>query len=515
MLQTSSLLSVARLSSTSLFTSRHFVTFQLQQRSLSTVRKQAASLVSLRFSSSSARFPSYFSLPSRSSWLFSNNSPHSFSSSRYFQTRNTPSEQGSPSPSPLFSALVLLGNAGKDLSLPELQAKLLRVVSAGGVFVNETEISDFLNEEHRIVKCTEEQLVKVALQLCIQGGEEQPSSAQVQRVFEAAGVEMDPVRLRELVSSVSVADNTPLLEGSEGQLVPAPKSRWGTVGAIATGAAVLAGKTKYVLVALKLTKMTPLISMMVTSFAYSFVFGWPYAIGMVGQMLLHESGHAAVMRYYGIPFSPMVFIPFMGAAVSMKDAPRNAYEEAMIAFGGPVIGTAAAASLAVIGAVWGSPMLVALADFGLMINLFNLLPIGSLDGGRIASALSPWLNVVGLMGGGLLLYTGSMSNPIFYLIMLAGTYTTVMRFVNPPLPAYTTLLPVQRLQVGLGYLGLVFFLLWAMRENNRRKLTPKQVQAVREGRMRTPPLSDPEAFYTDESWDLSVPNDTNDSSRWR
>lgn len=85
-------------------------------------------------------------------------------------------------------------------------------------------------------------------------------------------------------------------------------------------------RIRYVLVALKLTKMTPLISMMLTSFAYSFVFGWPYAVGMVGQMLLHESGHAAVMRHYGVPFSPMVFIPFLGAAVAMKDQPKNVYE---------------------------------------------------------------------------------------------------------------------------------------------------------------------------------------------
>jgi hypothetical protein len=70
---------------------------------------------------------------------------------------------------------------------------------------------------------------------------------------------------------------------------------------------------KYVLVALKLTKMAPLASMVITSGTYALFFGWPYAIGMVGLIFFHECGHAVVMHRYNVPFSPMVFVPFMGA----------------------------------------------------------------------------------------------------------------------------------------------------------------------------------------------------------
>lgn len=392
---------------------------------------------------------------------------------RTFQT--TPENN----PSELVYALVLLGNAGVNLTREELISGLIGVTRAAGIDVQEQVVVDFLAREHEIVKYDDAGLVERARLLCVKGGDENPNAAAVARVLDVAGFQMDKALVEQLMGK------------SEEQIEQKPSSRWG-VAAVATGAAVLMGKTKYLLVALKLTKMTPLISMLLTSFMYSFVFGWPYALGMVGQLLLHESGHAAVMRHYGVPFSPMVFIPFLGASVAMKDQPKNAYEEAMIAFGGPVAGSAAAALLAVVGASTDSALLIALADFGLMINLFNLLPIGSLDGGRIASALSPWLNVAGLVGGGFIIYVGAIHNPIFYLIMLAGTYTTVMRFISPPNQAYSFLTSAQRLQVGVAYLALIGLLLWGMRENNKRRLTPKQIQDVRQGRKAVP---DPESFF--------------------
>eukprot|EP00588_Corethron_pennatum_P005372 CAMPEP_0194284744 /NCGR_PEP_ID=MMETSP0169-20130528/28467_1 /TAXON_ID=218684 /ORGANISM="Corethron pennatum, Strain L29A3" /LENGTH=238 /DNA_ID=CAMNT_0039030657 /DNA_START=11 /DNA_END=723 /DNA_ORIENTATION=- len=167
----------------------------------------------------------------------------------------------------------------------------------------------------------------------------------------------------------------------------------GTLATVGSGALLLAGKGKYIFGALKLTKFASLGSMLLSVGAYSTIFGLPYAAGMVGQLLVHESGHALVMMRYGIPFSPMVFVPFMGAVVSMEKLPRDAHQEAMIAFGGPVLGTVGAISISGAAHAMDSQLLFALADFGYMINLFNLLPIGSLDGGRICGALSPWAGV--------------------------------------------------------------------------------------------------------------------------
>ena len=141
-----------------------------------------------------------------------------------------------------------------------------------------------------------------------------------------------------------------------------PPSRIGSIVLSAAAAGTfLIGKTKYLLVALKLTKAAPLVSMMITSVAYSWVFGWPYALGMVGLIFVHETGHALVMTRYGVPFSPMVFIPFVGAVISMKGHPRTAYEEAMIAFGGPVLGSLAAGACALTATAIDSQLLYALA----------------------------------------------------------------------------------------------------------------------------------------------------------
>ena len=127
-------------------------------------------------------------------------------------------------------------------------------------------------------------------------------------------------------------------------------------GMVALGASFLFGKAKYALVALKFTKFVPLASMLVSSFAYSFFFGWPFAVGMVGLIAVHESGHAMAMRYYGVPFSPAVFIPFMGAVISMKEQPRKVLDEAVIALAGPIVGSAGAGALAVLGAMTDSQL---------------------------------------------------------------------------------------------------------------------------------------------------------------
>lgn len=247
---------------------------------------------------------------------------------------------------------------------------------------------------------------------------------------------------------------------------------------------VLFGKTKYVLAALKLTKLAPLGSMILTVGTYSVFFGLPYAAGMVGLVLVHEVGHALVMLRRGIPFSPMVFVPFVGAAIQMNRRPRDAYEDALVAFGGPVLGSLGAVAVGVAGHATDSQLLIALADFGFMVNLFNLLPLGSMDGGRIAGALSPYMNVAGLAGGVGLAYTGAIHNPVFYLILLAGGYETFMKFYNPSAlmipPNYYKITPLQRLGIGLGYAGLIGGLALAMDINEQYKKSPEQLMQERE-----------------------------------
>jgi Zn-dependent protease len=252
----------------------------------------------------------------------------------------------------------------------------------------------------------------------------------------------------------------------------------GLIGA----ATMLFGKTKYILAALKLTKFASLGSMVLTVGTYSMFFGVPYAVGMVGLILVHETGHALVMMNRGIPFSPMVFMPFVGAMVAMNRRPRDAWEDALIAFGGPVLGSAGAAVVAVGAHATDSQLLFALADFGFMINLFNLMPIGSMDGGRIGGALSPYAGVAGLGMGGLMAYSGAVQNPIFYLILLAGGYETFQRFYNPGAlpPNYYKISTAKRAILTGGYFGLIAALIAAMSANQYYKKSPEVLMRERE-----------------------------------
>ena len=249
-----------------------------------------------------------------------------------------------------------------------------------------------------------------------------------------------------------------------------------TLGA---GGLMLWGKGKYILGALKLTKFASLGSMLLTVGAYTAFYGLPYAVGMTSLILIHESGHALTMKKLGIPFSPMVFIPFMGAAVAMRKRPKDAYEEALVAFGGPVLGSVGALGFAGAAHAMDSHLMFALADFGFMINLFNLIPLGMMDGGRICGAISPYAGLVGLGLGGTMAYQGMIQNPIFYLILLGGGYETFMRFYDPvghSPPNYYKITNGQRAAITAGYFGLAGALFGAMAWNRQYMIPPGELQ---------------------------------------
>jgi Zn-dependent protease len=271
--------------------------------------------------------------------------------------------------------------------------------------------------------------------------------------------------------------------------VPPPKlpptNKWRNAGALAATGAVLFGKTKYVLAALKLTKLAPLASMVVSIGGYTLFFGFPYAVGLVGLILVHECGHAAVMHHFNMEFTPMVFLPFMGAVIAMKNQPRSAWEDALVALGGPVLGSVGAAGVAGAAVATDSQLMYALADFGFMINLFNLMPLGSMDGGRIAGALSPWFGVAGIGMCGTMVANGLIHNPLVYLILLSGSYETFMRFYDPSRmpPNYYKISKPQRAAIGASYFGLIGTLLAAMSWSQQVRKSPEVLKEEREREM--------------------------------
>lgn len=139
----------------------------------------------------------------------------------------------------------------------------------------------------------------------------------------------------------------------------------------------------------------PAASIILSVGSYAMLYGWSYAVGFVGLIFVHEMGHYIAARQKKISVGAPIFIPFVGAWVEMKEQPINAEVEAYIAYAGPFVGTIASFVLYYWGRSIDSGLLLALAQAGFLINLFNLIPVYPLDGGRISAILSPRLWLLG------------------------------------------------------------------------------------------------------------------------
>ncbi len=201
-------------------------------------------------------------------------------------------------------------------------------------------------------------------------------------------------------------------------------------------------------------------TMLFSMLAYSWIFGWPYAVGFVVLLLCHEMGHYLAARQRGLQVGVPTFIPFVGAWIQLKETPMDVETEAYVGFAGPVVGSAAAIACYFIAREQDSQLLLALAYTGCMLNLFNLIPISPLDGGRITAIISPrvWLLGIPLL---LALFFYSHSPMIILIAFLA--YPQIRQALQPAKyqarhPEYYRASVNQKINYGVMYLGLVGYL---------------------------------------------------------
>lgn len=245
---------------------------------------------------------------------------------------------------------------------------------------------------------------------------------------------------------------------------PRPQSRLRQLLAPVLAAAVALGK--YGAVLLKIKGLVLLGSMAASIWAYATLFGWRFAVGFVLLIAVHELGHVVALRARGIEAGLPVFLPFLGAFVSMTSPPRSAYEEAESALAGPVAGTAASFLVAYAAHAGGSGLLRSLALTGFLINLFNLLPALPLDGGRTVGALNPKIWFLGLLA--LLGYELWHPSPVVPIVLVLGAFELYRRWKGRDTPAsrqYFALSRDQRLRIGTAYVALVVVLVWAVHSN--------------------------------------------------
>ena len=237
--------------------------------------------------------------------------------------------------------------------------------------------------------------------------------------------------------------------------------RWGPLGGVVL---FLLGKFKILLPFVKFANLGTLLSMLVAVGAYTMIWGFAYAAGFVALIFVHESGHALAMRQQGLRAGAPVFIPFVGAVIAMKDLPRNAHVEAVVGIGGPALGTLGALVCLLVGWLTGSLFWYALASTGFLINLFNLIPISPLDGGRIVGVISRWLWVAGYaIGIAVLIVTRS---PLLFLILVIGLFGLgrARRGLGPGYFAVPTALRVRMAAAYFGLLAVLALGMWAAQQ---------------------------------------------------
>jgi Zn-dependent protease len=237
-------------------------------------------------------------------------------------------------------------------------------------------------------------------------------------------------------------------------------------GIIALGAllAKLGSQLKFLLLLLPKAKLFATAgSMLVSVAAYALLWGWQFGAGFVLLLLIHELGHAIQLRREGMKATAPVFIPFLGAYIGMKEMPKNAAVEARVGLAGPVLGSIGCLVPLALYGLTGNDLFRALAFVGFFLNLFNLLPIVPLDGGRAMAAISPvvwFLGFAGLVAAAIL-----FPNPIILLIVLFAGLEVWRRYKarkSPEMREYHNVSPGTRLGVAAVYIGLALLLVVGM-----------------------------------------------------
>jgi Zn-dependent protease len=224
-------------------------------------------------------------------------------------------------------------------------------------------------------------------------------------------------------------------------------------------------KVKFLI--LPLLKFLPVLlksggTMLLMIWVYTMQWGWKFAVGFVLLLLVHECGHLIVARKFGLKVGAPIFIPFMGAFIALKEAPKNAWMEASVGIGGPILGSLAALICNSLGELLGAPIFFALAWFGYFLNLFNLTPVGMLDGGRIVAAMSRWL---WLPGFAVLLWFGWQYPNFIVWLMIALSVPRIVSLFRKPTEEeqhYFEVTPAQRWTMSFLYFGLVATLIFGM-----------------------------------------------------
>lgn len=195
-------------------------------------------------------------------------------------------------------------------------------------------------------------------------------------------------------------------------------------GHLAVVGALVLGGGKYVAAVFKFKGVGSIITMLISILAYWWTsnLGLPGAVLFVALLLAHEMGHYWTARKLGIETSLPMFIPFLGAIINVRSKPEDAEKEAWMALAGPLLGALAAFACLPVYFWTGDKLWLWGASIGFVVNLFNLLPVSPLDGGRIIGAVWRGFWLVGLA---VLLWLALRSKDVFLLLIFLAALSEI------------------------------------------------------------------------------------------
>ena len=238
---------------------------------------------------------------------------------------------------------------------------------------------------------------------------------------------------------------------------PPRKQNW-LQRAWAPVAAALAAGAKFAPLVFKVKGLGLLLSMLVSALAYTAFYGWTFAVGLVALILVHELGHFVLFKVRGFDANLPVFVPLFGAVTTArKEGGISTTDSAATALAGPAFGGAASAAVLFLGVSSGSGFLHALGYFSLVINIFNMAPVGLLDGGQATRGFTryQWLAIV----GGLVLVEVAHSTPTLILLLVFAAYQLFQTWRKGP---REVLPPQEQLTVFAVYVALLTAMVWCM-----------------------------------------------------
>jgi len=245
------------------------------------------------------------------------------------------------------------------------------------------------------------------------------------------------------------------------------QKKGGIIGLLSAIGILLLNFGKILFVSLKFLKLGAILqtggSMLIMAWVYSIALGWPFAVGFVVTILVHEMGHVLAAKMYRVPVSAPMFIPFMGALIMKKTPAPTMFAEAVIAIAGPIAGGFAGLVCWAVYMSTQSPLWLGLAHVAFLMNLFNLCPVFPMDGGRVMGAVSKWFLIPGMLILGGLYVSGFLHNPMILVLIIMALPSVFHSFKGGSLVGdLPPTSPAEKLVISVAYVSLAATLAWAM-----------------------------------------------------